>query len=296
MAQLIAASWLLLLIVGHDASAGELSPPLGDEAHMTVQGVVTGIRSGLIYVQTPAANYTLSQKTAPLNAHVGDKVTLSMNHRHAVIDLHRQGTAPRHRFITGTLLGTGDAKQQIALWTPEGNKTFALEGHEIAIRDLTDGTMVTVEVNEAGQVIDLHQVEAEAASCDKRHHCKVMVHGTVTAIESGMIFIRTPVVEYELPVTVAPRDTSPGDEMTVWVNENNVVLDQHRTGVTTHRRFITGNVAYVGKTKNQITLWTPEGEKIFALGQVKSITLQDRRPVTVEINEAGTVIDLWQSP
>ena len=62
--------------------------------------------------------------------------------------------------------------------------------------------MVTGDVNEAGRVNDLHRVEAEEASCDTRYHCKVMVHGRVTAIESGMIFIRTPVVEYELHANV----------------------------------------------------------------------------------------------
>jgi hypothetical protein len=297
MAQLIAVSLLIFFVVGQRDVRALEAPPPSSEARMQVQGEITDIRSGMISVKTPTANYTLSQKVAPLNAKVGDKVTLWMNPHSAVIDLHRQGTHQRHRFITGTLLRTQNAQQQITLWTPEGNKVFPINGPDLTIQDLADGTMVTVEVNEAGRVIDLHRVEAEEASCDKRHHCKVMVHGTVTAIESGMMFIRTPVVEYELQANAAPRDAVLGDEMTIWVNENNIVLDQHRTGDTRPHRFITGTLTYVGNGRNKIKLWTPEGEKIFSLGQVetKSLTLKERRPVTVEINDAGVVIDLWQS-
>jgi hypothetical protein len=69
-----------------------------------------------------------------------------------------------------------------------------------------------------------------------------------------MIFIKTPTVEYELPTNLPPN-TAPGDEMTLWVNENNVVLDHYRAGEISHRRFVTGPVRYADTTRAHI-LWT----------------------------------------
>ena len=42
-------------------------------------------------------------------------------------------------------------------------------------------------------------------------------------------------------------DTVLGDEMTIGVNENRIVLDQHRAGDTRHHRFITGTLTYLGE-------------------------------------------------
>lgn len=143
-------------------------------------------------------------------------MTLWVTSNHVVIDHHPQATGQRHRFITGTLLDA-ESKKQIKLWTPEGNQVYSLEEHDAKTNPLPEGTMVTVEINESGNVIDLHPVETEVGACDKRHHCKVMLHGIVLKIEESMIFIKTPMVEYELPTNLASPNTAPGDEMTLWV-------------------------------------------------------------------------------
>ncbi|HJU06006.1 MAG TPA: hypothetical protein VJ692_12720 [Nitrospiraceae bacterium] len=285
---------ILLEGIGNAASGGAPAP--AGAAHMKVQGEIISIRPGKIVVQTAVARYTINQKTAPLNAAVGDKVTLSVSRDHAVIDHHRQDTDRRHRFVTGTLLYSGEARKQIKLWTPEGNAVYSLDEHEAAAESLAEGTMVTVELNGAGKVIGLRPVENEVSFCDRRHHCKVLLHGIVTEIRSGMIFITTPAVEYELLASVAPRDAAPGDDVTVWVNDDNVVLDPHRKGDAPRHRFITGKWPQAGKAK-EITLWTPEGDKIFSLQtiEIKTSHIQGGRLVTIEINEAGTVIDLWES-
>jgi len=226
---------------------------------------------------------------------VGDKVTLWVTSGHAVIDHHRQDTGRRHRFITGTLLDAG-SRQQIKFWTPEGNRIYSLAEHGTKTTQLPEGTMVTVEIDEADIVLDVHPVETEMAACDKRHHCKVMLHGMVRKIEDRMIFIKTPVVEYEVPTNIAPSDTAVGDEMTLWVNENNVVLNYHRAGGSPHRRFVTGTLKYADGARSHIRLWTPEGEKTFSLVRIeKANNLQEGRPITLEVSEAGAVLDLWQS-
>jgi len=270
------------------AAAADHPPPA---ASMKVQGEIVAIKTDAVVVKTSQASYTLKKKKVPLNAAIGDKVSLSVTSGHAVIDHYRQDTGRRHRFITGTLVGTPSTRQ-IKLWTPEADVVYSIARQDAEIALLTEGTMVSVEIDEADTVITIHPVEAEVSACDKRHHCKVMLHGTVEKIEDGMIFIHTPVVEYEIPAGVAPRDTAPNDEMTLWVNENNVVLNYHRGGEPMHRRFVTGVLRYTDGAKSHIRLWTPEGEKVFTLvhGE-RPVLLQEGRPITVEISEAGVVLD-----
>ena len=105
-------------------------------------------------IKTPTARFTLNKNTARLNAAVGDKVISVGTCGHAVIDPIEQDTGRRHRFITGTLLDPA-SKQQIKLWTPEGNRVYPLVAHEAKTTPLPEGTMVAVEINEAGAVIDV---------------------------------------------------------------------------------------------------------------------------------------------
>ena len=92
---------------------------------------MTEIKSGLIFVKAPAAQYTISANTAPADAKVGDKVTLWVNENNIVVDHHRQGAKAVHRFVTGKLVYVGLMKKQIKLWTPEGEKEFPLERLEV---------------------------------------------------------------------------------------------------------------------------------------------------------------------
>ena len=282
---------IVLISMVTSATPGKGAPL---ESQMKVQGTIVDIESDRIVIETLTASYTLNKKAAPLRAKIGDQVTLWVTADHVVIDHHSQATEQRHRFITGTILNA-KSKKQIKLWTPEGNRTYSLEEHEAKTDHLRQGTMVTVELNEYGNVIDLRPVETQVAACDKRHRCKVMLHGIVLKIEDSMIFIKTPVVEYELPMNVAAPNTAPGDEMTLWVNENNVVLDHYRAGAMSPRRFITGPVRYADKTRVHIKLWTPEGEKTFSLLQIKTgAQLREGNQITLEIDEADRVIALRQ--
>jgi len=54
---------------------------------------------------------------------------------------------------------------------------------------------------------------------------------------------------------------------------------------------------YVGRSKKEIKLWTPEGEKVFPLErlEVKAKPIKEGSTITVELNENGIVIDLWKS-
>ncbi|HKN87585.1 MAG TPA: hypothetical protein VJV04_12045, partial [Nitrospiraceae bacterium] len=53
----------------------------------------------------------------------------------------------------------GLMKNQIKLITSQGERVFPLERQEIKTGGIEEGTLVTVELNEAGTVIDLHRTE-----------------------------------------------------------------------------------------------------------------------------------------
>ena len=46
-----------------------------------------------------------------------------------------------------------------------------------------------------------------------------------------------------------------------------------------------------------IKLWTPEGEKVFPLErlEVKAKPIKEGSTITIELNENGTVVDLWKA-
>jgi hypothetical protein len=64
-----------------------------------------------------------------------------------------------HQLVTGKLVYVGKAKKIIKLQTAEGNKEFPLERLEVKAGSIPEGSMVTVELNEAGTVIDLHRAK-----------------------------------------------------------------------------------------------------------------------------------------
>jgi len=75
-----------------------------------------------------------------------------------VIDAHMKGESDKpHRFISGTLASIDNAKSQMTLSTSGGEKNFKLKPESRMFKDLAPGTQVTIELNETGEVIDLHK-------------------------------------------------------------------------------------------------------------------------------------------
>jgi hypothetical protein len=71
--------------------------------------------------------------------------------------VHMEGEKGKHQFVTGKLVHVGKMNKEIKLKTAEGDQTFPLLLQETKTKDLPEGTEVTVELNEAGTVIDLHK-------------------------------------------------------------------------------------------------------------------------------------------
>lgn len=92
-------------------------------------------------------------------------MTLVLNENNTIIEAHPKGHEGPHKLVTGKLAYVGQMKNQIKLITPEGEKLFPLERQEIKTGGIEEGALVTVELNEAGTVIDLHRAKAD----EKKH-------------------------------------------------------------------------------------------------------------------------------
>jgi hypothetical protein len=131
--------------------------------HQKVEGVVIEMKSGLYTVKTSTgATLTLAEAGAIRYGHsvpkIGDEVTLWVNEGNMVMDVRlkgQPGKAPR--FITGTLASIDNGKSQMTLSAPGGEKRFNLRPESRMFRDIAVGAEVTIEVNDSGEVIDIHK-------------------------------------------------------------------------------------------------------------------------------------------
>lgn len=157
--------FLVMPAVSHADSKGV------SKGHREVGGVVKTDKGGVITVETPTGNYTLTENAAKRHGHaipkVGDEVTIVLDENNLVIEAHPKGEMGRHHFYTGKLVHLGKMQKEIKILTSEGEKVFPIDRLEIKTKGIEEGTMVTVEVNEGGTVIDLHRAKEGEDAHDK---------------------------------------------------------------------------------------------------------------------------------
>jgi hypothetical protein len=131
--------------------------------HKKVEGVVTEVKSGLIIVKSSTgATLTLTEAAAfrqgkPVPK-VGNEMTLWVNEGNMVMAAYPKGHPDKGpRFITGTLSSIDNGKSQMTLLTTEGERGYSLKPESRMFRDIAVGSEVTIEVNDMGEVIDLHK-------------------------------------------------------------------------------------------------------------------------------------------
>jgi len=131
--------------------------------HQKVEGVVIEVKTGLYTVKTSTgATLTLTEAAAFRQGQgvpkVGDEMTLWVNEGNMVMDARPKGQPGKGpRFITGTLASIDNGKSQMTLSTSGGEKSFNLRPESRMFRDIAVGTQVTIEVNDTGEVIDIHK-------------------------------------------------------------------------------------------------------------------------------------------
>ena len=149
-----------------DAQADQADPE--EVAHMKaghkkVEGVVSEVKSGLYTVKTPTgATYALTEAAAVRHGHgvpkVGDEMILWVNEGNMVMNANLKMASDKGpRFISGTLASIDNSHSQMTLSTLGGEKNYNLKPESRMFRDIVPGSQVTIELNETGEVIDIHK-------------------------------------------------------------------------------------------------------------------------------------------
>jgi uncharacterized protein YuzE len=268
--------------------------------HMKVSGVVSKVQSGLVTVKTSWGSMTVASSVTPKGLEVGEEVEMQVNENNAVIDIHRKGDKSHsHHFVTGNLVYASPDKKEIKLWAPEGEKNFDVQTGRSKLSTFDEGSSVTIELNEAGKVIDINKFTVEMAF-DEHPRTKpgyvIQVDGTVTKMDAALVYVKTPAGQYTLMKKYAPSDAAVGDHVSLWINEEGMVIDVHgkdKAKKGTHR-LVFGKLIRTGPNKNMVKLSTPEGVKDFPLErmEIKTKPIEDGSNIVVELNEEGTVIDV----
>lgn len=132
------------------------SPQLTAGMHFKVSGTVWAIRSGLLFLKTSYGTITAHHGSSQQDVKVGDHLVLWVDEDDYVIDVHRLTDKGLHRVIRGRAAYADDDRKRIRISTPEGMKVFPLDEGADTSTVLQEHTPVTVEINEAGRVIDIH--------------------------------------------------------------------------------------------------------------------------------------------
>ena len=133
------------------------------QGHTQFTSVVTK-KAGALVVTTPnGATHQLNENMArrhgqePFKA--GDEVIVVLDENNYIVDMHLKGKEGQHQQVTGKLIHVGRMKKQIKLQTPDGERVFPLAEEGQKTKGMEVGELVTVELNEAGTVIDMHRAD-----------------------------------------------------------------------------------------------------------------------------------------
>ena len=160
---IIPAIVLMTPLVAHSDPASLEEVAHMKAGHQKVEGVVSEVKSGLYTVKTSTgATLTLTESAAVRQGRdvpkVGDEMTLWVNEGNMVMDARLKGEPGKApRFISGTLTSIDNGKSQMTLSTSGGEQGFSLRPESRMFRDIAVGTQVTLEVNDTGEVIDIHK-------------------------------------------------------------------------------------------------------------------------------------------
>jgi hypothetical protein len=155
------------LIVPSAVSAAAETNSLS-KGHTEFTSIVTK-KAGALVVTTPnGATHQLNENMArrhgqkPFKA--GDEVIVELDENNYIVDMHFKGKKGQHQHVTGTLIYVGKMKNQIKLQTSDGEKVFPLTEQGQKTKPIAEGTLVTIELNEVGAVIDLHPADIGGAN------------------------------------------------------------------------------------------------------------------------------------
>lgn len=134
--------------------------------HSKFTTIVTQKAGGLVVTTPNGATHQLNENMArrhgqePFKA--GDEVVVVLDENNYIVDMHLKGREGKHQLVTGKLIHLGMLRKEIKIQTPESEKVFPLTEQGQKTKGIAEGTLVTIELNEVGAVIDVHRADIGA--------------------------------------------------------------------------------------------------------------------------------------
>lgn len=263
-----------------------------------LRGSVWRMKAGIVFLRIPIGMLTLSSKTCLRDVRGSHDVLFWVHGPNVAVDIRKKADGVLvHRYLSGPLIFASPEKKEIVLSTPDGEKTIPLGTHESAVASRKDQSPVTVEVDEQGALLGLHdlQFDLQISNAPQAGDTHLVLKGVVSKIKSNFIFFRTPLGVVTVSSKIGVRNAKVGQEMTMWVHQDHVAIDLAQAGASTAaHRFLTGPLTYAVPDHTAITLWTPQGEKSFPADRGKSMlsSVKEGSPITLELNHQGSVVDI----
>jgi TusA-related sulfurtransferase len=130
------------------------------------------------------------------------------------------------------------------------------------------------------------------------------VQAVVERVESGVIFLKVPddlqprTLSLPKMERLGQEDLKPGDEVSLIIDENNVIIDAHKVSTPGHgHRVLKGRLEEAEASGKKIVLSTAGGRKALEVDPAavsKVAGLKKGAELRVELDEANTVIDIHQ--
>ena len=267
-----------------------------------VSGSIWRSKPGIIFLQTPIGPLSLSSKTTLRDIKNSHKITLYVHGTTSVVDIRERGADKLvHRYVTGMPNFTTPDKHAVTLWTPDGERSFTLGVFEAKIAGRSDQQPLTVEVDGAGTVRGLYDVQFDLQVNQIPRNAsavQLLLNGTVSKLKSNYVFLKTPLGIVTVSSKTGVRNAKVGQEMSVWVQDRHVAIDLYQDGLTTpSRRFLSGPLAY-GDGQTSLIMQSPEGAQPIPLTQRPSSlsAMKEGVPITVELGQQGELVEIRRVP
>jgi hypothetical protein len=287
----------------------EPSEPVAEEAiaaapapvspSVQISGSIWRSKPGIVFLQTPIGPLSLSSKTTLRDVRSSQKITLWVHGTTTVIDIRERGADKLvHRYVTGMPNFTSSEKHAVTLWTPDGEQSVALGAFEAKIAGREDQQPFTVEVDGAGTIRGLHDVQFDLQVNQIPRvpsSLHLLLNGTVSKLKANYVFLKTPLGIVTVSGKTGVRNAKVGQEMSVWIQERHVAIDLYQDGLATpSRRFLSGPLAYGSDEHDRLIMRSPEGEQSIPLSKRPSslATLKEGLPITVELDQQGALVDI----
>lgn len=264
-----------------------------------ITGTVWRMKPGFVFLRTPVGLLTLTCQTCLRDLRGAHHVSLWIHGSHGAVDIMTKGQdKPVRRYLWGPSAFASPDKNDLLLWTPEGERTFAAGAFATKLASQPAGKPVTVEVNAAGTVVGLHNLQYDLQISQVPTHpnrTEMKISGSVTKLKAGYTFLRTPVGILPISSKTGLKQAKVGQDLTLWIHDTNMTVELRPNGGNQPTsRLLTGKLAYSTPEKRELTIWTPEGEQQFPADQANGSLagLKEGSPVIVELNGEGSVVEI----